>query len=154
MPVGEPVQTTAPVLAVALIVRTPCLQARYMPVRFTRTISSQTDWSRVSILPSRSAEKTAALETRMSSRPKLSTTLRKAASTEASSPTSQVIAIAVAPVSAMDLATAAAPSLFRSRMATLQPSSARRRAAASPIPEAAPVTAAIFPFNPRIFCLL
>jgi hypothetical protein len=53
----------------------------------------------------------------------------------------------------MDLATAAAPSLFRSRIATLQPSSARRRAAASPIPEADPVTAAIFPFTSHL-CLL
>ena len=34
MPVGEPVMTTAPLPAVALIAATPCLQARYMPVRF------------------------------------------------------------------------------------------------------------------------
>ena len=62
--------------------------------------------------------------------------------------------MALAPVLRIDSATRLAAPSFQSRMATVLPSSARRRAAASPIPEPAPVIAATLPFNPRIILTL
>src|SRR4051794_34864 len=153
MPVGEPVMTTAPLPDVALIAATPCLQVRYIPVRLTPTISSHTDFGRVPTLPSRSPEKMPALEQTMSSLPYRATISLNAASTPASSLTSTVMAIASPPSLVMLSTVCLAPSALRSRTATLQPSSPRRWAAAWPMPEPAPVTAATFPFKPRMFDL-
>ena len=46
-----------------------------------------------------------------------------------------------------ELATFAAPSKFKSATATAAPAAAKRRAIASPIPVAAPVTMAVCPFS-------
>src|SRR5215471_15395534 len=75
--------------------------------------------------------------TRMSAGPSSLSTWRAAASTAAASATSQV---AKCPPS--DFATASAPARLLSRIATAQPSAARRRAVASPIPLAPPVITA------------
>src|SRR6516165_9365845 len=75
--------------------------------------------------------------TRMSAGPSSLSTWQAAASTAAASATSQV-----AKYPPSDFATASAPAWSTSRIATAQPSAARRRAVASPIPLAPPVITA------------
>ena len=99
MPVGEPVITTAPVFAVALIAATPCLQVEIHAgeVDADDLVPHRLSADRPT-LPSRAAKKMPALETSDVEPAEAGRPSRlKAASTSASLPTSAVRAIASPP---------------------------------------------------------
>src|SRR5438477_1051517 len=111
------------------------------PLRFTPRISSQ-----LSALASTTVWyiRIPALLTRTSSRPKRSAACWTKAAASASRSMCASTKSAVAPSSA---ATRLPRSTSRSANATLAPSATNRRTVASPMPDAPPVTAAIFPLS-------
>ena len=125
---------------------TICLAAawpvRKKPFRFTRTTRSKSSSSNSSTSAGWS---TAALLIITSRPPWASTVLATSASTCARSPTSQETNVASPPASRRDCAAASPFSDWMSAMTTFAPSFANRRAHASPMPCAAPVTMADLP---------
>ncbi|CAJ2761620.1 Uncharacterised protein [Burkholderia pseudomallei] len=88
-----------------------------------------------------------AFDTRMSTEPNVWATLSMPAFTASSFVTSIATPIARPPACSMSSATAFAPSWFRSAIATAAPARASSSAISLPMPLAAPVTMAAFPFK-------
>ena len=90
-----------------------------------------------------------AFDTTMSTPPKASATLSKAARTEAGSVTSHLTASAAAPIAAASVLAAVSS---RSSSATSAPAAAKALAVAAPMAPAAPVMTATWPASGKSFC--
>src|SRR5689334_13806842 len=132
--------TMRPHFASSMSVSSACEQV-HMLLRLTLMILSQR-----SSLTSRNERKSVmpALFTRMRTGPNFDRTAAAAASTSARFDTSTLHAIARKPSALSAAAAACAPASLMSQMAIALPFCARRRAHASPMPDAAPVTTAVW----------
>src|SRR5438105_92392 len=118
------------------------------PVKFVWSTASQSSFFMRIARPSRV---TAALFTKISSRPNFSITCLNPVFTCSASATSILIANASPPAAAISLTSAASFSSFRAATTTFAPASANASAVSRPMPCDAPVTTATLSFKLNIF---